>query len=58
MKTVFVQVEGGAEEVKKVCNMLGGIQQTDYFFAVLPADSKLLSKSDIRTLLKTLEKEM
>ncbi len=53
MQVIIVQVRQA--DVAKISDMLGSIKQSDYFFAILPLDAKLLSIEQVRQLLTELK---
>lgn len=48
-KIVFVQTK--STDVASLASMLGGIKQMEYQFVILPSDSKLLSKRELREMI-------
>jgi len=53
-KVVFVQTK--EENMKGLGSLLGSIQQDEYHFVVLPMDTKLLTKEEVRELLEQIVK--
>lgn len=49
---VFVQVE--EEHEHALGDMLGGLSDNRFLFVLLPVDTKLLTKGDIRELLESI----